>query len=275
MMLSPLARQKIQEMLLDDVGFGDLASKGVSKKIKACIFAKSGGILAGTEEAQYAFTLVGADARILKQDGSKLRGGERIIIVRGRAADVFSAERVALNLLMWMSGIATTTAQMVELAKQTHPGVIIASTRKTILPIFDKKAVEIGGGDPHRLRLDDCMLLKSNQIKILGGIEKALKLSKCSFTKKIEVEAETPREAVEAARLGADIVMLDNFSVEDVRKTVQMLEREGLRDKIILEISGGVNPSNVREYAELKPDVISSSYMTMRPSPVDFSLEVL
>jgi len=276
-MLTPLAQRKIDELLQDDIGFGDLASEVLNSdlRIRAAVIAKAEGIVAGTEEASYAFSKLGARVTIRKKDGETVRPGDVIMEVEGGAREILAAERTALNLLMWMSGTATATAHMLKAAREVNPRIILACTRKSPLPIFDKKAVEVGGGDPHRFRLDDCLLLKSNHIKLLGGVRAALQKVRKSFTKKVEVEVESAEEALEAATYGADIVMLDNVPIEEVRKTVELLEQKGLRNKVLIEVSGGINPSNVREYAKAGPDILSSSYMTMHAPALDLSLEIL
>jgi nicotinate-nucleotide pyrophosphorylase (carboxylating) len=276
-MLAPMAQRKIEELLSDDIGFGDLASETIDPnlRIKAGVIAKSEGTVAGVEEASYAFSKLGARVTVRKRDGERVKPGDIILEVEGEARAIFAAERTALNLLMWMSGTASATAQMVERARRANPKIVIASTRKTPFPIFDKKAVEAGGGDPHRFRLDDCVLLKSNHLKLLGGVKEALARTRRSFTKKVEVEVGSAEEALEAAACGADIVMLDNVPAREVKRTVELLKREGLREKVLVEVSGGINPANVKEYAEAGPDIISSSYMTMHAPALDLSLELL
>lgn len=275
-MLSPLAQRKIEELLSEDIGFGDLASETLDPnlEVRGRVISKGEGIIAGVEEASHAFSRLGVSVRARKRDGEKVNPQEVILEVKGKAREIFAAERTALNLLMWMSGTATATAEMVRKAKEVNPKVVVACTRKSPLPIFDKKAVQAGGGDPHRFRLDDCILLKRNHIKVLKGVEQALKRIRKSFTKKVEVEVKNAQEALEAARLGADIVMLDNSSAGEVRKTVELLKKEGLKEKVLVEVSGGINPSNIGEYARAGPDIISSSYMTMQAPALDLSLEI-
>ncbi len=276
-MLTPMAQKKIEELLSDDIGFGDLASEALdsNSRIRAGVIAKSEGVIAGVEEASYAFSKLGAKVTVKKKDGERVKPGDLIMEVEGEAKGIFAAERTALNLLMWMSGTASATAQMVEKVREVNPKIVIASTRKSPLPIFDKKAVEAGGGDPHRFRLDDCVLLKSNHLKLMGGVRNALAKVRRSFTKKVEVEVGSAEEALEAAACGADIVMLDNVPAREVKRTVELLKRKRLREKVLVEVSGGINPTNVKEYAEAGPDIISSSYMTMHAPALDLSLEPL
>jgi len=156
--------------------------------------------------------------------------------------------------------------------------VRVSATRKTApgLRYFDKRAVAIGGGDTHRFRLDDAILIKDNHISIVGGVDEAIRRARSaiSFSKKLEVEVKTVREALEAAKAGADIIMLDNMSVGEVEEAIRSLRDEGLRDRVLIEVSGGIDEGNILEYARLKPDVISLGFLTHSVRAVDMSLEV-
>ncbi|OYT50724.1 nicotinate-nucleotide diphosphorylase (carboxylating) [Candidatus Bathyarchaeota archaeon ex4484_135] len=279
---SPYVEQKVREALMEDLGFTDLTSEILVPEgawAEAEIVAKEEGILAGVEEAKTAFELLGAEVVEALRDGSKVRPGDVVIRVRGPARALLAAERTALNFLMRMSGITTATANMVERARSVNPKIRIAATRKTVpgLRFFDKKAVEVGGGDTHRLRLEDCVLIKDNHIAIVGSVSEAVKKAreKVSFTKKIEVEVSSPEEAVEAARAGADIVMLDNFTVEEVSRTLRRLEEEGLRSSVLVEASGRIGLDNVADYAKTGVDVISSGYLTHSAKALDFSMKII
>jgi nicotinate-nucleotide pyrophosphorylase (carboxylating) len=176
---------------------------------------------------------------------------------------------------MRMSGIATETRT---LAKSARP-VKVAATRKTApgLRYFDKKAVIAGGGLAHRMRLDDMVLIKDNHIALMGSLEKCVKLAKekVGSAIKVECEAKNPKEAIEAIKAGADIIMLDNFTSAQAAKTIKEITKLGLRKKALIEISGGVNYKNIKQYAMAKPDYISMGYITHSPKAVDFSLEML
>ena len=279
---SPYVEQKVREVLMEDLGFTDLTSEILvpeGARAEAEIVAKEEGILAGVEEARIAFELLGAEVVEALKDGSKVRPGDVVMRVRGPARALLAAERTALNFLMRMSGIATATADMVEKARSVNPKVRIAATRKTVpgLRFFDKKAVEIGGGDMHRLRLEDCVLIKDNHIAIVGSVSEAVRKAKekVSFTKKVEVEVSSPEEAVEAAKSGADIVMLDNFTVEEVSRALRRLEEEGLRTSVLVEASGRIGPENVADYARTGVDVISSGYLTHSAKALDFSMKII
>ncbi|MCW4027199.1 MAG: carboxylating.nicotinate-nucleotide diphosphorylase, partial [Candidatus Bathyarchaeota archaeon] len=145
------------------------------------------------------------------------------------------------------------------------------------LRYLDKRAVLIGGGDPHRFRLDDAIIVKDNHIEIAGGVEEAVKRvrSATSFSKKIEVEAKTISQAVDAAKLGADIIMLDNMTAEEVKRTLKRLGDLKLRDEVLIEISGGVTEDSLLHYAKLGPDIISLGSLTHSARAIDISLEII
>ena len=178
-----------------------------------------------------------------------------------------------------MSGIATTTRHLIEKLGQKNSNVKIAATRKTSLGLlyFDKKAVMIGGGDPHRLHLDDMVLIKDNHIAVAGGVEKAVRKAKASvsFSKKIEVEVTKPADALKAAAAGADIIMLDNFSVDKINYTVELLKKKGFFGKVLLEASGGISEKNLLEYAATQVDILSLGELTHSVKALDISLEII
>jgi len=280
--LPPHVVEKVREALAEDLGLGDITSELVVPEdtwAVAEVLAEEEGILAGVEEAALVFKLLGCSVLESKPDGSRIRPGEVVMRVEGPARALLAAERTALNFLMRMSGIATATAKMVELARAVNPRVRIAATRKTApgMRYFDKKAVALGGGDTHRLRLDDCVLVKDNHIAIVGSVAEAVRRAReaVSFTKKVEVEVSTPEEALEAARAGADIIMLDNFSPEEVRRALELLEEAGLSSKVVVEASGRIRPENVADYARTGVDVISSGYLTHSAPALGFSMEVV
>lgn len=277
-----VARNFLTFFLLEDLGFGDITSEAVIPEgvvVDARIICKDEGVIAGVSEAIELFKMVGVEAVAKVRDGERVRKGSVIMEIRGDARTILSVERTVLNLMMAMSGVATETAKLVEKARKVNEKVRIAGTRKTTpgFRYFEKKAIEIGGGDAHRLRLDDMVLIKDNHIKVVGSVTEAVKRAreKVSFSKKIEVEVSTPDEALEAAISGADIIMLDNMSVEEVEKTIRMLEERGLRDKVIVEVSGGIKPDNVESYAALGVDVISAGYITHSSRSLDLSLDIV
>lgn len=279
-MLSFKEREKIRQMLEEDIGLGDITSKAVissETQAKAEVIAGGSGVLAGAREASTAFKEMEVEVKIIKGNGNSINSRDIVARLKGPARGILAAERVALNLLSRMSGIATATREMLEKARERNPEVKIAATRKTapLLTSFDKRAVQIAGGEPHRYGLDDFILIKDNHIKLSGAITKAVeKARKSNPSKKIEVEVNSLGEALETVKAGAEMIMLDNISPSGLKEVIEELEEAGVRDKVIIEVSGGINPSNVGEYAQAGVDIISSSYMTMQAPALDVSLEI-
>jgi nicotinate-nucleotide pyrophosphorylase (carboxylating) len=182
------------------------------------------------------------------------------------------------NLVTHMSSITTTTKKFLNIIRDSGKKVKIACTRKTLpgLRIFEKRAVELGGGDPHRFSLDDMVLLKDTHLRFYqGDIAKLLNKMKneVSFTKKIEIEIEKPEDALIAAKNGADIIMLDNMNPDEVEDTINILKQNNLREMVIIEVSGGINEENLIDYLISEPDVISVGQLTQFPTEkVDISL---
>jgi nicotinate-nucleotide pyrophosphorylase (carboxylating) len=271
-------REMLANFLQEDVGAGDITSNSIipdDLAARAEIVCKSGPAIAcGLEEAAMLFDMCGCASKILVKDGSKVSNGKVVMEVSGSARAILKAERVALNIMMRMSGIATETRRMADLAK----GVMVLATRKTApgLRYFDKKAVVAGGGGAHRMRLDDMVLIKDNHLAIAGDAGKCVGLARKSIGSaiKVECEAKNAKEAIAAISAGADIVMLDNFSPKQAADAIKQITRMGLRKKVKIEISGGVNAKNIRQYAGAKPDYISLGYITHSPKAVDFSLEI-
>ncbi len=183
-----------------------------------------------------------------------------------------------LNLLSRMSGIATKTRMLIEKLEKAKAKTKIAATRKSApgLLYFDKKAVIIGGGDTHRLHLDDMILIKDNHLAIVGSIEDAVRKTKAnaSFTKKIEIEVTTVEDALKAAKLGVDIIMLDNFSPKQAREASETLKKAGF-NKVLLEVSGGIMGENLLEFASAQVDIISMGELTHSVKALDISLEIV
>lgn len=294
-------RQTIASFLQEDTGTGDITSELVlgpeNLEAEAEIVCKSDAeaTVSGLEEAGIAFDICNCTCQALVKDGSKVRKG-RVAVMRvvGRARDILRAERTALNLIMRMSGIATETRRLADAAEAAVNGgkkkrrsnkgregkiPIILATRKTApgLRYFDKKAVVAGGGQAHRMRLDDMVLIKDNHIALAGParrcIERARKGAGSSI--RIECEVRSKKEAVEAILAGADIIMLDNFTPAQAKDAISEVEKMGLRGRAKIEISGGVNHQNIGRYARAGADFISLGYITHSPRAVDFSLEII
>ena len=273
---------KIVEWVHEDAPFGDLTTELLipsGSLIEAEVIAKTGGVVACVADITAALRLLGFRSEALVRDGERVGHGSIVMRLRGEARRVLLFERTVLNLLGFLSGVATKTRRLVEVVNEVNPRVKVAATRKVVpgLRYLVKKAVAIGGGDTHRLSLSDAILIKDNHVAMVGSVEKAVRMAKlrASFIHKVEVEVSSPIDAVEAARAGADVVMLDNMRVEEVAEALELLEREGLRRSVVVEVSGGIDEGNIADYARLGPDVVSTSAITMRPERVDLSLEVV
>ncbi|MGC8601731.1 MAG: carboxylating nicotinate-nucleotide diphosphorylase [Thermoprotei archaeon] len=268
---------RLLDAIREDDPFLDLSAELVPDRVgNAEIVCKSDLVLAGSEEVAELALLLGLSAKKLKDEGAELRSGELIMTLTGPLRDILKAERVMLNVLSMASGIATTTRRVIAEARKVNPGIRVAATRKTapLLRYLQKKAVMVGGGDPHRFSLSDAILIKDNHVRILG-LEEAIRKAKAmaSFVQKIEVEVSSPEDAVRAASLGVDIVMLDNFSPQSVRLADSLLREGKLREKVMLEASGLINEQNVVLYAPYV-DVISLGMLTHSFKGADISLEV-
>jgi nicotinate-nucleotide pyrophosphorylase (carboxylating) len=277
-----ILRKKIKEFLEEDIGFGDITTNsiinGMGPSRKASIFARKDGIVAGVKEASILFEFFNVDTHIKKEDGAKVQANDIILELEGPVKGILAGERTALNILMRMSGIATTTFGIVEKVRRVNPSVKIACTRKTTpgFRYFEKKAVELGMGDTHRFRLDDMILIKDNHLKILSDISQIIKRVResVSFSKKIEIEVTSVEQALEAAKAKVDILMLDNFIVSDVKRAIDALKENNLKKNVILEVSGNITPENILNYAKLEVDVISLGYLTHSIKALDISLDL-
>jgi nicotinate-nucleotide pyrophosphorylase (carboxylating) len=277
-----ILEEKLLQLLADDVGQGDVTSAAVVPSdctAEAEVIAKAEGVVAGVEEAAVLAETLGLEVETHVSDGEEVKKGEVILTLTGDARTVLSVERTLLNLVARMSGIATATRKLTEKLKKAKLATRIAATRKCApgLLYFDKKAVVVGGGDPHRLHLDDLVLIKDNHVVLAGSMESALKAARqnVSFCKKVEVEVAKPADAVKAAELGADIVMLDNFSPEQIEEAVVLLKKAGVFGKVLLEASGGISAENVVDYASAGVDLLSLGELTHSAKALDVSLEVV
>ena len=275
-------KQDILNMLYDDIGFEDITTKALIPEdiqVKGRIVCKENGVVAGLGLVSTILDEFSIKNTLNKGDGENAVSGDVIMELEGDGRTVITIERTVLNLLMKLSGIATLTSELIGKVRKVNSNVIVAGTRKTTpgLQFFEKDAIRAGGGDTHRYRLDDCVLIKDNHLAVVGDVEKAVKMAKSyvSFTKKIEIEVENREDALKAAKAGADIVMLDNRSPDEIKAILSALENEGLRDKILIEVSGGINPDNIVEYAKRGVDVISTGFITQSAPALDISLEII
>lgn len=270
----------LRSFIAEDLGYGDITTESlIDSKLKAeaTIICKESAVIAGLQETAALLRLVRCEGTPRVQDGERVKANTAIFQARGPARELLSVERTLLNLLSHMSGVASATADLAAVAKREGKARV-ACTRKTIpgLRYFEKKAVQIGGGDTHRLRLDDAVLIKDNHLALAGSIDKCVReaKSKVSFTKKVEVEATEPEQLIEAARAGADIVLLDNMTPEKIEQSLSLLEKEHLRSRVLVEASGGITKENVARYARTGVDVISVGAITHSAKAIDISMKI-
>jgi len=276
-----LVEDKLRQILADDIGQGDVTVAAVinpNLNVKAEVIAKEDGVVAGIEEATFLAEYLGLTVEAKVADGVKIKNKQVLVQISGDAQTILTVERTLLNLLSRMSGVATKTRMLTEKLEKAKVKAKIAATRKSApgLLYFDKKAVVIGSGDPHRLHLDDMVLIKDNHLAIVGRVEEAVKKAKAkvSFTKKIEVEVTNLEDALIAAKAGADIVMLDNFSPEQAKAAGEALGKAGC-GSVLLEVSGGITGDNLMEYATAQVDIISLGELTHSVKALDISLEIV
>ena len=270
-------KKELLRFVSEDIQSGDITSVLLpKKKIKAKIISRQDGVLAGIRFAREIFHLKGCSARTIKKDGTRLKPNQVVLDVYGNAGTVLSCERTVLNLLSRMSGIATQTNFLVSKIRKTNKKTKLYSTRKTApgLRFFDKEAIMIGGGHKHRMSLNDMVMIKDNHLLVTNSMEGIIKNARKRH-KHVEVEVENQRDAMIAASSGATIVMLDNFSPAQIKKTITTLQKKKLRKKVKLEVSGGINSKNITAYAKTGVDMISVGSITNSVKGLDLSLEVI
>ena len=266
-------KKELLRFLSEDIRRGDITSALLTKKkIAAKIISRQQGVIAGIKFAKNLFQLKGCNVKAFVKDGAKVKPNQKILQVSGNAQSVLSCERTALNIITRMSGIATQTN---ELVKKIPNKTKLYATRKTApgLRYFDKEAVEIGGGKKHRLRLDEMVMIKDNHIAVENSILSLIKKTKKRY-KKFEVEVENTEDAILAAKEGATIIMLDNFSPAQIQRTIKVLKNQKLRNKVMLEASGGINSKNISKYGKTGVDIISVGSITNSVKGIDMSLEI-
>lgn len=275
--MSLMGDEIIRTALREDMNAGDLSTESVcptSRAAEVQLIAKAAGVVAGLDVFERAFTLLDPatvfEARV--RDGDAVEPGQVLGIVRGDARVLLSGERVALNFLQRMSGIATYTRRMVEALAGT--GTRLADTRKTTpgLRIFERAAVAAGGGSNHRYNLSQAVMLKDNHIDAAGGITAAVEAAHAHvpFVCTVEVECENLDMVREAVAAGADIIMLDNMSLDQMAAAIELIGGRALT-----EASGNVDLENIRALADLGVDIISSGALTHSAPILDLSLKHL
>ena len=282
--MRPIERKQLKhivsEALAEDLPYGDVTTEALvpsELEGKAAILVKGNGVLAGMDVAKEVFHQVDRSLRFkaLVKDGAEVSKGKVVATIEGKMASMLRAERTALNFLQHLSGIATETARYVDAVAGTK--AIIMDTRKTVpgLRLVEKYAVRVGGGHNHRLNLGDGVLIKDNHLAILAsfgvGLGEAVKKARkrAPRTIKVEVEVESVKQAREALSAGADIIMLDNMKLKDMRRVVDLVHGRAL-----LEASGGITLDNVRSVAEAGVDLISVGALTHSAKALDISMEV-
>ena len=264
----------IERFLKEDVGSGDISGEVVPDvPVRAQIKADEFGYLAGLEESKAIFEHFELDVDSQFTDGSEIKKGDIVLEINGSSRSILAAERLALNFLGRMSGIASLTRECVKISR----GVKIAGTRKTTPGFreYEKKAIAIGGGDPHRLTLSDAILIKDNHIKIAGLENAIMNAKKIHPTKEIEIEVDNSKDAIKVAKLGVNIIMFDNMPPEDIIYTVEELKKEDLRTRVRLEASGGINMENISEFARTGVDMMSLGILKHSAPWVNFSLDIM
>lgn len=275
--LSPWhVQEAVRHALAEDVGRGDLTSTALipaSLGAEATMRAKAPGRIAGLEVAECAFVTVDPAVKILcmVEDGADVEAGTELMKIQGAARSILTAERVALNFVQRLSGVATATAIAVAGTQGTK--AMIVDTRKTTpgLRALEKYAVRVGGGRNHRFGLDDAVMIKENHIAVAGGITAAVAKARAylGHMHKVEVEVETLAQVDEALAAGADVILLDNMDLETMRRAVATIA-----GRAVVEASGGITPDRVAAVAQTGVDVISLGWITHSAPALDISLDV-
>jgi nicotinate-nucleotide pyrophosphorylase (carboxylating) len=268
----------IDRFLDEDLGIeGDITSDSLffNEKAKAKIVTKEDCIIAGLDEVKEIFDKTGAIVEFKSNNGDYVKKGSIIANIYGPARSILKGERLAINIIGRMSGIATETKNLVDICKLKNPKIKIAATRKTTPGFrkYEKKAVVIGGGESHRFGLFDAVMIKDNHIKLVGSVEKAItKIKEKVQNKIIEIEVENEKDALIAAKLNVDVIMLDNFDSETACEIAKKIRK--VNQNILIEISGGITSNNISKYASFA-DRISLGYITHSIKSIDFSLEII
>ncbi|MHA1215344.1 MAG: carboxylating nicotinate-nucleotide diphosphorylase [Candidatus Hodarchaeales archaeon] len=277
-----LLEKKLLDYLQEDISFGDITTSLVpSKKILANVIAKEDCIICGIKFVKILFNSLNIQTVTDFQDGDFVSKNQVVLNLEGKSRDILVAERTALNLLMHLSGIATQTHRLVEIIKRKGLNISIAATRKCIPGIryFQKYAVSIGGGDFHRFSLSDAILIKENHLKMFTDdkINQILLEAKrkTSFTKKIEIEVENLSEFKTVLSYQPDIIMLDDFSIQDIKKAISILSKSSNISHPLIEVSGGISLHNIQDYLIPGIDIISIGSLTHSSKAIDISLKIV
>ena len=270
-----MIEEHVKKALQEDIGFGDITTDyltGEDEEMTCELNSRSEGIFCGKSVFETVFNVLSGEIRIkfYKKDGDEIKKGEKIADIKGPARYILMGERTALNYVQRMSGIATETNKYVK--EISGYKAKIADTRKTtpLFRAFEKYAVKSGGGSLHRFNLSDCAMIKDNHIKYAGSIRKAVESLRreISHAHKIEVECDTYEQVQEALDCGADIIMLDNMSLSEMSKCVNLIAGTA-----VVEASGNVNLNTVKDIAATGVDIISSSAIVAKAPALDLGLD--
>jgi nicotinate-nucleotide pyrophosphorylase (carboxylating) len=287
----------LDPLLRSDAGGGDLTVEALGLgqgSAKAQVLAREAGVVAGLEEFQWLLDRGGMTVRLVKKDGEAMRPGEVLAEVEGQRGALLSYERTGLNLLQRMGGVASLTRRLQERVQRRNPKTFVVGTRKTPWGLLDKRAVHLGGGGTHRLSLSDAILVKNNHLALLAereeeAVERAIEKAwafrgKAGF---IEVEVRSAGAALAGARAFRALqekekgsascpclLLLDNMTPGEARRTVEMLETQGVRENAVIELSGNIEESNLDEYAVCGADALSMGALTHSPRALDVSMRI-
>ncbi len=270
-----LKEQFLRDLIFEDIGRGDLFSRiSDSKEIRAYIVAKSEGFFAGREYVEVLAKMYDLSLMWEVKDGESFQKGDKLLFISGDSKIILSLERSILDMVLHASSIATLTSQYVAAIKDT--GVKLLDTRKTrpLLREFEKYAVRCGGGINHRMGLDDCLMLKDTHLKTIDNLDTFMQevRQKIPFTSKVEIECESLGMVREAMKVGADIVMCDNMSIEETKEVVAY--RNENYPHILLEASGNVTLKTIKKIATTGVDAISSGSVIHQANWIDLSMKV-
>ncbi|WP_214815763.1 carboxylating nicotinate-nucleotide diphosphorylase [Exiguobacterium sp. s59] len=266
-------REQLRQFLIEDIGYGDLSSELIDERDEsvATVIAKEHGVFCGKPIVRELAIMQQLDLVACQEDGSRIAPGDVLIVLKGKTRVLLETERVLLNVIQRMSGIATMTRQCVDALGDDS--IHVTDTRKTTpgLRMLEKYAVRVGGGYNHRLRLDDAVMIKDNHIVALGGVAEAVHAarSKVGHTTPIEVEVESFDQLVQAIQVNPNIVMLDNRTPDELREWVRHIPNH-----ITIEVSGGITLDTIADYRGIRIDVISLGQLTHSVRALDCSMNL-
>lgn len=271
-----IIEEHVKQALKEDIGYGDISTDYIEadgKILKTKMNFRQEGVLCGIDLVKKVYEILDSSIKIetLAKDGDYIQKNQTVAIIEGNARAILTGERLALNYIQRMSAIATITKKYQDALKNYKAN--ISETRKTTpnFRIFEKYAITIGGATPHRFGLSDCVMLKDNHIALAGGIKEAVATVKkhISHTHKIEIECDTLLQVKEAVQAGADIIMLDNMTTDEMTRAVELID-----GRAIIEASGNVNFDTIIEIAETGIDIISTSAITAKAGTIDIGLDI-